>query len=339
MELGMHEGRVRWLKKDGTPSTIEVSTEREIEFLGFPIPCGPGGGGCIDLHLLLGNLYKDTRLVVKAGGNNWFGYYILVHGGDFQSLPNKTPQLIESNEMTLNNVDQYANKTNQVLRYESATEIAAEDLAEEKGLEVFEDVVEDIGEHIYWIKGRKAFVREMPKGWVLVPKGDASLTRKLSRKYPHWKVSHENQFGYAERLGVFVAEEAYKDAYKSLGGDEGRSERENKKQEAQRKQNERITEQLEESLRRQFPLLPADDLTAIVNCARREGCVGNASFLHFTKKEDLEQEFDRAAELAAAAHARHQYTDYDNLFAEGQTKEIARQEVRGDVNDKLAEWS
>jgi len=334
MELRMYDGKVRWVKKNGAPAEKPVNVQREIEYLGFPVP---EGGSCTGLDILLGDPYKDKRLVVKAGGSNWFGHFLLYNGGDFEKLSYKTPKLIEENKLTIHNAEQYPYKSPQQVRYEAATEIPAENLTEEKGLEVFEDFVKHIGDHIYWIKGRKEFVKSMPEGWVLVQRGDAALTRELCRKHPHWKVLDENLFEHVERLGIFVPGDAYKEVYQKLGGDEGRRRREQKKQQAQNAQEERITEQLKASLCEQFPSLPKDDLEAIVGCARNQGCVGNASFLYFAKKEAKEREFDRAASLAAGAHARHQYTQYDELLRE-YPKEIAREQTWLDVEDKLSEW-
>ena len=47
---------------------------------------------------------------------------------------------------------------------------------------------------------------------------------------------------------------------------------------------------------------------------------------------------ETAAWLALTALARHAFTDYDDLLAEGYDRESARHFVRDDMNAVLAEW-
>jgi hypothetical protein len=47
---------------------------------------------------------------------------------------------------------------------------------------------------------------------------------------------------------------------------------------------------------------------------------------------------ETAVWLAAVAHIRHRFTDYDSLLAEGYDRESARHFVIDDINAKLTEW-
>lgn len=47
---------------------------------------------------------------------------------------------------------------------------------------------------------------------------------------------------------------------------------------------------------------------------------------------------DNAAWLALVAYARHVFTEYDDLLAEGYDRDSARHFVLDDLNDALAEW-
>ena len=339
MELGMYKGKVRWLKKDGAPSKVGVSLIKELEYLGFPVPSGPGGGECLSLVPLLGNPYENDRLVVKADGNNWYGHFLVKQNDDPIEMDYETPELIRQNKLTLGNAEQFPYKSGQQKRYERSSEIDPEELSEEKGLQVYEDCIEHNGEHVYWIKDREGFTCDIPAGWSFVPSGDAKLTQRLARRYPHWKVSQRNNFGYYDRVGILVSLEAYNDVFDELGGVEGQAERKSAKLEVMQKKEAKINAKLEESLRRQFPSMPDRDIHDIMLTCRRSKCVGNAPFLYFATTEQQEDAFDNAARLAAIAHARHQYTRYDELFAEEYSRDAARQETWGDVSDMLSKWS
>lgn len=47
---------------------------------------------------------------------------------------------------------------------------------------------------------------------------------------------------------------------------------------------------------------------------------------------------DTAARLALIAYARHVFTEYDDLLAEGYDRDSARHFVRDDLNEALAGW-
>ncbi len=74
--------------------------------------------------------------------------------------------------------------------------------------------------------------------------------------------------------------------------------------------------------------------------ARQEG-VGRAQWLYIQKREEREAKFREAVTLAAAAHARHRYTQYDEVLTPGATKEDRREVrtiIRPEVNRKLELW-
>ena len=88
----------------------------------------------------------------------------------------------------------------------------------------------------------------------------------------------------------------------------------------------------EAEIKRQFPLIPEDDLWQVV---RRAFTVGNGT-VGRTSALDL----DDKCRLAVIAHVRHQHTDYDDLMRRGEgDRGYCRDEIRGVIAEVLDLWS
>lgn len=84
-------------------------------------------------------------------------------------------------------------------------------------------------------------------------------------------------------------------------------------------------ERIAEALRRLAPRLPAFEARAALDRALLSPGLRNAMPA-------------TAARLALTAYARHVFTDYDDLLAEGYDRDSARHFVLDDLNAALAGW-
>lgn len=321
--------KVCWIKADGTASRQVVSKITELECLEFPIPSGPGDGYCRHIEVLLGDPYADTRLVVTAGGHTWYGSYVLDQETyEYERLAADVRPLIAEGKVTLDNVLEVAAE---VERKRKPPRIAARRLAKAKRLVVLEQ------EDGYYVHDKKAVVRNLPKDWAFLPSGDAALTHAVQNMGPYWVVKREHSEGW-RRAGICCPTQNKDQAAERLGGTEGANSRAQAKLESQMKREDQVTEMFEVALREEFPRMPEDDIFAIIGQARRPGKVGKAQNLYFSTTDMRPAAFRVNAELAAEAHARHAYTKYEELLANGAPKDLARAEIRYDVDAKLREW-
>ncbi len=328
MELKLINGLVRWAKKDGTASNKAVSDLNTISFLGFPIP---GADGCSNVKILLGDPYKNNQLIVKASGSTWFGvYYIDYTSQEYLQLAYNAQELIQKGEINLENASEHFFKSFRHIKIEQSTELNPETLSQEKGLDVVTD------NDLFWIKGEKKYVSDLPADWEFLPKGDALLTKEV-KKGPHWNL-HKVVDEHYEKPGIFAPEENITQAFERLGGEEGQAKRLENKKDTQRLKESQFDEKLASVIRENYPNIPQEDLQDIVGTARSQGRVGRAAFLYFTTKEKREEEFRVASNLAVKAHIRHNYTEYEELLSNGHEREEARRMIQAAIHDKLEEW-
>ncbi len=340
MELGLYDGKLCWLKKDGTPSKKNVADMTALGFFNFPLPNNLGGS-CEYAKIILGDPTTDKRVVVKAVGvdGKWKGHFLLKQNEPAFRLDRNSEELLEDKTLTLENADQFGYKPPQLVRFESSEEVSAESLANEKGIAVFEESLDHLGKTIYWVTDDHRYVFDLPSGWMFVPKGDAGLTRALTKNHPHWVCLEKNQYDHVERTGIYADSDTVEEVFQQLGGEEGREKRDEAKSEAVWKRESKIQEAFEKAIRTQFPNMPEDDLYEVLETATQQGRVGKAAFLYFSGGSEQEDNIESAATLAVIAHARHKYTNYDSLFSEGHSKESARREIRPELDKKLSEWS
>jgi DNA-directed RNA polymerase subunit RPC12/RpoP len=73
MNIAFHDGRLRYLRKDGSPSDRRVSKLAALRFLGFPLGwCGRERDGPHAVDILEGDIYSDEVLLVRAQGASWY---------------------------------------------------------------------------------------------------------------------------------------------------------------------------------------------------------------------------------------------------------------------------
>jgi hypothetical protein len=82
---------------------------------------------------------------------------------------------------------------------------------------------------------------------------------------------------------------------------------------------------IEAALRRLAPRLPAHEFGAIVDHALDSAGLRTAAA-------------ESAAWLSLVAYARHAFTDYDELLAQGYDHESARHFVAGQIDEVLSGW-
>jgi hypothetical protein len=168
-----------------------------------------------------------------------------------------------------------------------------------------------------------------------LPSGDAALTRR-ARKHSHLSavvVRFARARGRYERQGILVASVAVEKAEQEcLSDEEQRMAR--RKREAMRRvaQDEELVAEMAQSIRRMYPVCPADEAEKIARhtAERGSGRVGRSA-----AGRDLEEQ---ALELAVSAWVRHQKTDYDELLGSGCERFEAREIVRHKIRAALDHW-
>ena len=183
------------------------------------------------------------------------------------------------------------------------------------------------------VKDSSGKVLRVPQDWVLVPPGDAALTRRIKAGGPAWAVQEKKgrrtfskglwaEGARVEAIRVALVEERAKPAYaKRLASDRGRRE----------KEQARYVEDFESEVRSflNFHLTYSDLEAQLARLVSAHATPVGSGTVARTKRIPVAQR----AEAAVIAWMRHQTTAYDNL-------EIAR--VRGkrrEVRRGLAERS
>ena len=339
MELGLRDGKLVWIKADGTASIKLVGAKSTIIFYGFPEPPGES------IQILEGDPSQNEIILVKASSNSWWGTLLLskttgecvkVDPEDIdyaKTFIDKSPKgghsLTEVMELRISDREE----EKQIKRDAVDLEV----LAQERGLAVWK--ARDF--EGYWCREYGEF-NEMPEDWMRLPKGDAALTQRV-RKGPHWILmsnrKRKNEY-YNEAIGTIAPIKNIEQAFNDLGGEEKAMRRQKGKKEGQRKREELMTEKFKSAITRSFPKMPEKDISAVLEMSRRQGAVGTAQWLYFSMA-GADQSFDEAAYLAVQAHARHQYTDYDQILSDLNVSigygDTAKKEARGTVADRIGE--
>jgi hypothetical protein len=151
---------------------------------------------------------------------------------------------------------------------------------------------------------------EIPEGWESLPPGDAFVTRQVKSMGPHW-VAKKRAKGYTKTLGIWAPRENIEAAKKLAAqtitvreANRAASRKQREKQEA--KYRERFAEVVYEYLNfsRRYGRLARDIAKSVAERATGVGSerVGRTSKLTLEEK----------AVLAARAHIRHNYTEYED---------------------------
>jgi len=168
-----------------------------------------------------------------------------------------------------------------------------------------------------------------------LPRGDTAVTRRASKYSPlrvvvvRWSRSRKRY----ERQGILVSPEAIRRAEEeSLADAELRQRR--REREAVRREAEdgEYVAELALKLKALFPSCPPAEADAIARHAGQKysGRVGRSA----AAKEFAPE----ALRLAVIAHIRHQYTAYDRLLGQYGDRQMARAEVRADIERILTNW-
>lgn len=188
----------------------------------------------------------------------------------------------------------------------------------------------------------------MPEGYVFVPKGDVYITRfckshtkdrgstvyivYVSRSYknnqlpPFCQLTSKYHQGDDKRqVGIRIPEPAYSYV---MGVAKRTAEA---RAEAVRVRDERSLKRARKVLQTQFPVMPADDLEAVLQHAFQKGSgrVGRS-----TTQTD-----ENKAILAVEAHIRHTHTPYESLLEAGLDRQEARNAVWETVQTIKDQWS
>jgi hypothetical protein len=170
---------------------------------------------------------------------------------------------------------------------------------------------------------------------VFLPSGDAALTRRstkasaLSAVVVRWS---RNRKRY-ERQGVLVEEPALAAAEQECMSDEDARMRRRERDRVRRAELDvEFQVRMAEEIRQLFPGCPSGRADEI---ARHAGERGSGRVGRSAAGRALD---DHAITLAVVASVRHRDTEYDSLLMAGLARDEARDRVRGDIDDVLAEW-
>ena len=171
---------------------------------------------------------------------------------------------------------------------------------------------------------------------VFLPAGDACVTRRAKKYSGSWEevVRFNRRHKRNERQGILVEKEALEKAQKSCREDQ--AERDKKKEKATQKRLVQDFQHLENftaAIRENYPSCPDEDVREIAEraCEKYSRRVGRSRM--------AKEGSDYAVSLAVRAHIRHNYTDYDSLCGPGSDRRLAREIVKGRVNDIEFEWA
>jgi len=144
-----------------------------------------------------------------------------------------------------------------------------------------------------------------------LPSGDTAMTRrskKFSSKCGVLQEWNQRRKRY-ERKGQYVEHQAIVKAREQCEVDKGVREAKNKKAAIKRIEVDKIyVQNFALAIRKEYPYCP--------------------------KNKEIKEMID----LAVEAHVRHSETDYDNQFANGDSKKAIRSRVKNDVNRVLDKW-
>jgi hypothetical protein len=170
---------------------------------------------------------------------------------------------------------------------------------------------------------------------VFLPAGDAALSRRaksgsgLTAVVVRFSRSRKRY----ERQGVLVEEEALERAEEQCLADaDARQRRRARDAERRAVQDLEFQIRLAQEITRLFPGCPALRAEAIARhaAARGSGRVGRSAAARALDPE--------AIRLAVVASVRHEDTSYDLLLMSGTPREVAREQVRADIDKILNAW-
>ncbi len=165
--------------------------------------------------------------------------------------------------------------------------------------------------------------------------GNTALTRRATKHSPlravlvQWARARKRY----ERQGILVTPEAIDRAEAECLADEEQRARQRERA-AFRREGEDLEYEsaVARRLMEMFPGCPPQETAQIASwtCRKHSGRVGRSA---------AAKEFDpQALRLAVIAHIRHEHTRYDELLMQHGDRQLARAEVRGEIERTLARW-
>jgi hypothetical protein len=168
-----------------------------------------------------------------------------------------------------------------------------------------------------------------------LPSGNIAVTRRAAKYSKIWAVvvkwsstRHRN-----ERQGILAEPEAIDRAQDESEADSAERERRRQREAVRREKLDRdYVDQFAKAIREQFSHIPKgiDIKIAEHACLKYSGRVGRSAA---AKSFDPEAVF-----LAVRAHARHAFTDYDDLLFKYDNRQLARERVRERIEAVLDKW-
>lgn len=170
---------------------------------------------------------------------------------------------------------------------------------------------------------------------VFLPAGSAALTRR-SAKYStlsavalQWSRARKHY----ERQGLLVEEAALQRAEQECLEDADVRARRNERQAERRDElDQEYISSFAKRVRELFPNCPAgrEQVIAEHACQKYSGRVGRSA-----QAKSLDE---KSILLAVIAHIRHAETNYDEFLARGLDRSLARDEVREEIDQLVAQW-
>ena len=166
-------------------------------------------------------------------------------------------------------------------------------------------------------------------------RGDAALTRRAKKHSDQSAVvvRFSRARGHYERQGILVEEEALRLAEEQCTEDAAERAKKRARGAVERKkQDQTLVTEMTRRIRELCPGCPADEARAIAahTAVRGSGRVGRTAAGRALDADALN--------LAVAAAVRHRHTEYDDLLAGGLERSLAREQVRGRLNEVLESW-
>jgi hypothetical protein len=165
--------------------------------------------------------------------------------------------------------------------------------------------------------------------------GNTALTRRATKHSPlravvvQWARARKRY----ERRGILVTPEAIGRAEtECLADEEQRARQRERAAERRQAEDHEYEARVAEKLQALFPGCPTDEATRIAawTCRKYSGRVGRSA---------AAKEFDpQALRLAVIAHIRHEHTRYDALLMKFGDRQLARAEVRSEIDRMLVRW-
>ncbi len=174
-------------------------------------------------------------------------------------------------------------------------------------------------------------VVSLPACYKFVQRGNAALTREIKAHCEIVYVAMERTRKFNRVRGLWAPENVIAEAQKVVAASAERREAQREKARVARAdRHEEALDELDEALGAMFPSMPLQDAELIVDHAFEVGSgrVGR------TTKLPLEKQL----RWATRAYIRHNYTAYDELLANGISRDDARFFVEKQVDEKLDAW-